>query len=321
MTADLPPPIEIVRHEPSRRKSWDAFVRGARNGHFIFERDFIEYHGDRFDDCSLVFMRGDRIVLLLPAHRREDALISHDGLPFAGMIAAMRTRYVDVREGFDRLGEWMVAEGLTRLVYKPVPWPYHSMAFEDDLFELHRRGARLVSMKHSTGHPGPVSPCERTSSRKRFARYGKEAALEFRETEDLDVFWPELEAFLVRRGYRAPVHTREEFDRLRRSFPRAIRMVFAICNGKLMGGQVVFLSPRVMRYQYSFRTIAGEASGLRVHALMSRWIARSEKFGRPWIDLGTSMDPNTGDVQESLILHKEGLGARGVVVAEWEWKP
>ena len=42
------------RRDASMRRAWDDFVRSSRNGTFLFERAYMEYHADRFKDHSLV---------------------------------------------------------------------------------------------------------------------------------------------------------------------------------------------------------------------------------------------------------------------------
>ena len=65
---------------------WNDLNRRARNGHFIFDRGFMEYHADRFEDASLVVTEGDDVIALLPANRSGDAVHSHQGLTFGGLV-------------------------------------------------------------------------------------------------------------------------------------------------------------------------------------------------------------------------------------------
>ena len=46
--------MEIHRYEPTDKTSWDKFVQGSKNGTFLFLRDYMDYHSDRFDDHSLM---------------------------------------------------------------------------------------------------------------------------------------------------------------------------------------------------------------------------------------------------------------------------
>ena len=60
-------PIRIERYQPGLAAEWAQVLRDAKNGIFLFERAFMEYHGDRFRDASLVAFEDDRPVALLPA--------------------------------------------------------------------------------------------------------------------------------------------------------------------------------------------------------------------------------------------------------------
>jgi hypothetical protein len=45
----------VSSYTTADRLQWDEFVRTAKNGHFMFLRDYMEYHADRFPDSSLMF--------------------------------------------------------------------------------------------------------------------------------------------------------------------------------------------------------------------------------------------------------------------------
>ena len=76
----------IKLYEAERRQEWDDFVNAARNGTFLFLRGYMDYHADRFSDFSLMAYRGNKLYALLPAHCTEDALCSHCGLTYGGMV-------------------------------------------------------------------------------------------------------------------------------------------------------------------------------------------------------------------------------------------
>ena len=69
------------------KTEWNDFVSTSRNGTFLFYRDYMEYHSDRFKDYSLIVKdnRG-RIIALLPANQKGSLLASHGGLTYGGFI-------------------------------------------------------------------------------------------------------------------------------------------------------------------------------------------------------------------------------------------
>ena len=59
--------FEIERYTPAKKDEWDQFVRQSKNGTFLFLRDYMDYHSDRFADFSLVARDGEKIIAVLPA--------------------------------------------------------------------------------------------------------------------------------------------------------------------------------------------------------------------------------------------------------------
>ena len=126
----------------------------------MLQRGYMDYHAQRFTDESLLFLRADRLVAVLPAHRCDRTLASHDGLPFAGLVVGPRTLYRDVRAALELLGAYMRANSLLRFTCTPTPVCYHAAPFEDDMYALHALGARCTGMKLSAGFPGVAPPCQ-----------------------------------------------------------------------------------------------------------------------------------------------------------------
>jgi hypothetical protein len=310
--------VQVVRFEPRRRAEWDAFVRRSRNGHFMLERGYLDYHAHRFQDESLLFLRGECLLALLPAHRRGDALISHDGLPFAGLAVGPRTLHRDVKEIFEALRRHLGDNGLRSLVYTPTPHLYHAAPFEDDLYLLHRTGARCTGTKLSAGFPGPAPGCLSAQTAHHLRRVGRKHPCVFRECDDVAAFWSRLEAFLRERHGAKPVHSVEEMTLLKSRFPDRIRLLVAESQGEVVAGLLVYLTDRALRVQYSFR--CGRQPP-RLLARLCLHAASDPEYRRPWTDFGTSAEPLTGEIDERLLVSKEIMGARGVVVQTWTWEP
>lgn len=50
---------------------WNEFVRNSKNGTFLFCRDYMDYHADRFEDFSAIVESNGRPLALFPASRRD----------------------------------------------------------------------------------------------------------------------------------------------------------------------------------------------------------------------------------------------------------
>ena len=311
-------PITAEAHTPAAAADWDRFIDSSRNGCFLHRRGYLDYHADRFPDASVVFKKPNGAWLAaLPAHLREDTLVSHGGLPFAGLIASPLLSHRDTREIFAALARWMEERALRRLQYTPVPAAWHDRHFEDDLFVLHSLGARCRTMKLSAGFQSPPLPPLSAKARELLARAGRREPCDFAEAPDDAAFWTELEGFLQQRHGTLPVHTMGEILLLKSRFPGNIRFFRASRDGVTLGGAVVYFTPRVARTQYLFRNLAHEEAMPSARLIL--WLAGHPEWRRPWMDLGTSMSGE--EVDGHLLQSKERTGARGTLVQTWIWEP
>ena len=71
-------------YEGNDYENWNAFIGQAKNATFLFHRDFMEYHSDRFQDYSLIVLDGEKWVAVLPANVVENQVFSHQGLTYGG---------------------------------------------------------------------------------------------------------------------------------------------------------------------------------------------------------------------------------------------
>jgi hypothetical protein len=47
--------MTIFKYTKDQKNNWNEFVKNSKNAHFFFQRDYMEYHRDRFEDFSLIF--------------------------------------------------------------------------------------------------------------------------------------------------------------------------------------------------------------------------------------------------------------------------
>jgi hypothetical protein len=313
--------VQIARYQPTDQTAWDAFVRASRNGTFLFERGYMDYHADRFDDHSLIARHGDVWIGLLPAHLRDGALISHGGLTFGGWIVSQRLGQMEMLAVFEALSRYARERGIAKLIYKPIPSIYHRMPAEEDLYALFRFGARLADRRPSTvlhgGSDGapPTFPKERRYE----VRKAEKAGVTIAYSEDYAAYWRILEAVLREQHHAKPVHSLAEIEALRRAFPLNIRLYGAFLEGEMIAGALMYISDTVARTQY----LASSSRGRRVGALdaVIDYVVRVGCPNKPYFDFGTSIDPESGSINSGLLAYKEDFGGRTIVcdtyILEW----
>lgn len=302
--------LSVRRYSAADRQSWDDLVRGSRNGTFLFLRDYLDYHADRFPDASLLVESGGRVRALLPATVRDDALVSHAGLTYGGFVVDGWMTAERMLEALDAVLPHAAAAGATRLVYKTIPHIYHRQPAEDDRYALFRAGARLTRSDLLTvidcAERGPMQE-RRLRSLKRARAAGVEAQI----TRDYASFWPVLTANLAERYDLKPVHTLDEIGLLADRFAERILLCTAMLDDAVVAGAVAFVSDRVCHVQYN----AADADGRRANALdvvLEELYQRAAPHVR-YFDFGVSTEADGQFLNSGLMQYKESFGGRSVV--------
>lgn len=106
--------FEIRKYNDADKEVWNAYVEHARNATFLFNRNYMDYHSDRFKDYSLMFYKNGKLHSLLPAHEREEIFCSHFGLTYGGLIMNKDVTAADVVQLFKELNEYLRQQGFKR---------------------------------------------------------------------------------------------------------------------------------------------------------------------------------------------------------------
>ncbi|MCH5221916.1 MAG: GNAT family N-acetyltransferase [Muribaculaceae bacterium] len=291
---------------------WDKAVAESRNGTFQHFRAYMDYHSDRFDDCSLI-ARDDhnRVVAVLPAHKTGTTICSHKGLTFGGWIMSARADMRAVMEIWRLMAEHYRVAGFTELYYRPAPHIYHRYPAEEDLYALFRAGGQLVSSQVSSVI-NLATPIGFDGTSRRKVNKGSRLGIACSESSDLASFWEVLSTMLLERHNTLPVHTLEEIRLLQERFPKNIRLYTATLDGQLLAGVLMYYSDTVAHCQY----IAASPEGRDLNALPCLFdylIAEAHSRGLQIFDFGTSCERGGLVLNEGLVRQKCGFGARAVV--------
>ena len=130
--------FDIIRYTPEKADIWNQFVAEAKNGTFLFDRNYMDYHSDRFNDHSLMFYEKNRLLAVLPGHISGDGYFTHKGLTYGGLLMSIHLSVVQTMELFQQLNDYLRSIGIKRVYYKCIPWIYHRLPAEEDLYALYR---------------------------------------------------------------------------------------------------------------------------------------------------------------------------------------
>ncbi len=305
----------VKRFSPEDGPVWDAFCSDAVNATLLHSRRFLSYHGDRFEDLSILLYDQDRLCAVLPASRAlddETLVISHPGATFGGFVHAGRLAGEGAIHAFQAAASYYNSLGFCRLLYKPLPHIYAKVPAADDLYALFRIGAERVRCDLSStidlSFRGRIS-----SRRKRSLKKAQRVVTVRTDGTDLDAFWNVLEDNLIRKHEARPVHSRSEIKDLTERFPGEIKIRTAYLNGNVVAGTLLFVSKQVWHAQY----IASSEEGYAVSALdavFESCIEDASALGARYFDFGSSNEDQGRVLNSGLYKFKTEFGGGGVAL-------
>ena len=300
--------FSVRRFTASRKGEWDTFIGGAKNATFLFSRDYMDYHSDRFADHSLMVFNDLVLMAVLPANLdAEGTLISHEGLTYVGFVIARDAKLRDVLGCFHAVLEYLHQRQISKLIYKRIPAFYNTLPDDEAAYALFLLDARLYRRDCTT----TVSQADRLPflrGRKSLIKKATALGVCIVQETSFQPFWERvLVPQLAERHGVKPVHTLEEITLLASRFPEQIKQFSAYCGDEIVAGTTIYETPTVAHAQYGAVTAEGRRMGAQAYLFNS--LIEQYKDKR-FFDFGISNENEGRVLNRGLLDWKEGFGAR-----------
>ena len=315
--------MRIERYKTEYADEWNKFVDGSKNGTFLFNRGYMDYHSDRFKDHSLMFYNDrNRLVALLPANESGRTYYSHQGLTYGGYVLAPDIHGEEVIEIFELTLNYLRAKGFKEYYYKQIPSPYHLIPSQEEDYALWKNNAELIAcgLSSSIRIDGRVPQTNNVSRKKIRYDWRKLSRNGYNVVHDADInsFWPILEKNLRERHNVSPTHSLEEILMLKEHFPKNIVCYVATNNrNEPESGAILYLSSQVVHVQYMSPSENGRNTGALDYLINELVDYYSSLNGFQYFDFGISTEQNGSVLNEGLLKQKERMGGRGTVYKTW----
>ena len=309
--------MQLRRYTSADQPQWNRFVQASKNGTFLFQRSYMDYHSDRFVDHSLIaFSDGGRWMAVLPAAEHERIFSTHAGLTYGGWVTDSAMTCPDMMDLFEQMLAYLTLLGFESVLYKSIPYIYHRLPAQEDAYALFRHKAVLGRRDTLSVLDLRVLPTiqeRRKRGAKKAEKHNVEVKLELNHPKNYAEFWDCLESNLRTRFEKKPTHSLSEIQYLHSRHPDQIRLHAAYIDQELCAGVVVYLSEPVCHVQYISATATGKASGA-LDLLFLELITYYQNQKCFWyLDFGISNEQEGRHLNLGLIEQKEGFGARTVV--------
>lgn len=294
------------------RAVWNAFISQAINGTFLFHRDFMEYHRDRFVDASLLVYDKDLLVCCVPGNISGETFYSHQGLTYGGFVLLENTSQLEsiVLAVLNHLE----SQQLTSVVFN-MQLSYYNFfyqAIQELLLAQHFAISReLCNMQlHLT------APVKISNKKTAGYRNGAFDDLSLRIEFDFSSFWEQvLVPQLAARHKVKPVHTLEEITSLAAHFPTNIKQYNVYREQELLAGATFFLHGTIAKSQYAATAPAGRT----LNAMDFLYIEAMQDLkdaGFTILDYGP-VNERDGSINRGVQRFKEELGCEQETVLQF----
>ena len=300
--------VVVVKYTSDKKEEWDSFIKQSKNGTFLFNRGFMEYHRDRFTDSSLMIYRKGELISCFPANVVKDEVHSHQGLTYGGFVFNKKMRMSIAEQILESVMVFYKSKGVKRIFIKQIPPIYHKLPANEMDYWLWLKGAE-VYRKDTTF---TVSLSQDLNFSKRKIRYNRKAEtnnLIIKQVDDLSGFWNKVLITNLKEKYETqPVHSLNEISLLRNDFPNNIKQFNVYSGDSVVAGTTVFLTETTAHAQY----ISTNEEGAKYGALDFLFINLMKKYrekGYEYFDFGISNENAGKNLNYSLAEYKEGFGA------------
>ena len=314
--------MNLKIYEQEDVDAWNDFVDGAKNSHFFFNRSYMDYHKDRFQDFSLmIYNDKGKLISILPANISYDGgkkiLVSHGGLTFGSFLTNEAMKVETMLEIFDAVKIFLRQQNFSALIYKCIPYIYWRYPSEEDKYALFINDAKLIRRDVSTTI---YLPKKYTYSRDRKYRVGRSkknniAVIQSDRYEDFIGLENEI---LTKYHSARAVHSGQELQMLAECFPENMKLFTGEVEGTMLAGAVVFENGETVHTQY----LANSDEGRQIGALdfVIDYLLNEVYPDKKFFDFGISNENAGRYLNRGLIAQKEGFGARAVVHDFYELK-
>jgi hypothetical protein len=301
----------VEKYTKENRLAWDTFISGAKNATFLFARDFMEYHSDRFTDYSLLVYKDDMLYAVLPANIVGDKLYSHKGLTYGSLVLSKSAKLLYTFEAFKALLAFLNAKAISTLELRNIPTFYNTMPSDELSYFLFKANATLIKRDALMVIDTP-NKIKFQKNRREGINKAKRNGLTIAVDDNFEGFWTEiLIPNLQKKHGIAPVHSLEEIQLLAAKFPDHIKQVNVYKDNVIVAGTTLFLTKTTIHPQYVSGNSDKNAYGSL--DLAYDYIINHFDSSKRYFDFNISSEQNGEALNSGLIFWKESCGARTYV--------
>jgi hypothetical protein len=329
--------ITVSKYDPSDQEIWDKFVQNSINGTIFHEQKFISYHGDKFDDCSLIFYKNNEIIALFPAaiinKINKMVLKSHPGTSYGGFVINKSLQLKNIFELIDILEKYCKNKNIEIIEFRHSPNIFRECPLDQIDFALSSNNYKRIDEELSTCYKLDIykgkseNECVnlfqnygRSKARKNI-RKAIRAGLIFRELKENEYkIYYEILVENLKKHNSKPVHSLEEIKLLKRLYPKRINLYGVFKDENLAAGYLIFNINKIGNHifygsiNYKYQMHRPTSFGL------FKLIQTLSDQGHEYLNMGISTEDGGKIINWDLFDFKESFNGTGILRYYWQKK-
>lgn len=312
--------LSLKEYTKQEKDKWDRFVlKESMNGTFLQTRNFLEYHGTRFKDSSLIIYKGENVIVaIIPACRLEEngkkVFSSHPGSTFGGIVFGEKFYNIEHVEAVVTLFEnYIRKENYQIIQLKCTPEIFCKKRNDLINYYLYKNGyysyEELSSYIDFDDYQDEIIK-NFTARKRRDYKYSLQNSLEFRKLQinEIYIFYNILIQNLHKFGTK-PVHSLQELTEFKeKRLKDKIEFYGVFHQGEMIAGSMVFRFERKVFHTQYLAVKQDKLDFYPMNFLNENLIeeAKREKFR--YFSFGISTENKGKVLNKSLAQFKEGFG-------------
>jgi len=298
--------VEIIKYHENLQKIWDDFIPKTANGTFLHLRKYMDYHSDRFDDYSLMFYNGARLIGVLPAHKIQRDIYSHNGLTYGDFLFSDKIKLEVKIQILKTAFLYLIKNNFKFLHIKSIPYVFQNFMGQDNAFLYYKFDAKLTKIL-------PFFVLDKATYklsqiRKKSINRTKNWNLKIEQNKDfLPDFWHIVEDNLSNRYKAKPVHSLGEMRLLMNRFSENIKLYTIFLDNELISGALVYLFKNTLHFQY-VHSIENNKKRMATDVMINE-IIKQNIDNYNFISIGSS-EVGDGQINKGLGYWKESFGSK-----------
>ena len=296
----------IRRYQSDDFVLWNDFIDQTITATFLFHRNFMEYHANRFQDYSLLVFEAEVLQAVFPANCIENRMYSHQGLTYGGFVFRSEVTSEGISAIIANTFDFLKKQSFVSCEIKEILPFYAPIHFSAIRESLNKHQTKVVGQKMNLAIDLHSDFKISKSKLKHYRRLQSEGLVVKKEA-DCSAFWQEvLEPLLQEKYNTKPLHSLAEINSLQSKFPNNIEQYNLYLDNEILAGITIFKKHKVIKSQYGATTENGKK--FRALDYLFLYLIDHFKAEYNYFDMGTVDDDSELGYNEGLLNQKKELG-------------